>query len=486
MAGVNNLGNLTALSIDAGGNLLVSATALPLPSGAATEATLAAMSAKLPATLGQKAMAASMAVVVASDQTALHVIVDSSALPSGASTSTKQDTGNTSLASIDTKTPALGQAAMAASVPVAIASNQSTLPVSAASLPLPSGAATSAKQDTGNTSLASIDTKLTAPLAVQAPSVDGSSYTDNPLALAGKSSNGAGVFLKQALTSVFAAVDGDGNDVIALAVKDYSQGSAADVSATLTAGAPTANLSGSGTNSIIVEISGTWTGSIACNSVSTVTTPMQMRQLGTTTVVSAITANGAYVVYGGSLENVQFVGTGLTGSANLFAYTQFSDPDVYAHISGVVPLPTGAATETTLAAASAKLPATLGQKAMAASMAVVVASDQSALPVAASNGMAKANAPAYNDYTSTSVTTGAYVQLIASTSAAAKVIEVFDSSGQAMILAVGGAGSEVDQFFIFPGGQGQVPLAIPAGSRVSIKAKTATASSGYIAVNLYG
>src|SRR5262245_16653961 len=72
---------------------------------------------------------------------------------------------------------ARGQAAMAASIPVAVASNQSAIPVSgtvtanagsgtlavsAASLPLPSGAATGAKQDTGNTSLASIDGKITA------------------------------------------------------------------------------------------------------------------------------------------------------------------------------------------------------------------------------------------------------------------------------------------------------------------------------------
>lgn len=42
-----------------------------------------------------------------------------------------------------------------------------------------------------------------------------------------------------------------------------------------------------------------------------------------------------------------------------------------------------AATETTLAAASAKLPATLGQKAMSASFAVVLASDQASVPVAA-------------------------------------------------------------------------------------------------------
>ena len=43
----------------------------------------------------------------------------------------------------------------------------STLPVSAASLPLPTGAATAAKQDTGNTSLSSIDTKIVAGTAGQ-------------------------------------------------------------------------------------------------------------------------------------------------------------------------------------------------------------------------------------------------------------------------------------------------------------------------------
>jgi len=95
-------------------------------------------------------------------------------LPSGASTSALQTSGNTSLAtiagdttSIDGKTPALGQAAMTASVPVALASDQSALavtgtffqatqPVSASALPLPSGASTSALQTSGNTSLSTI------------------------------------------------------------------------------------------------------------------------------------------------------------------------------------------------------------------------------------------------------------------------------------------------------------------------------------------
>jgi hypothetical protein len=51
-------------------------------------------------------------------------------LPTGASTSALQTSGNTSLSSIDTKTPALGQTTMAASSPVVIASNQSVLRVS--------------------------------------------------------------------------------------------------------------------------------------------------------------------------------------------------------------------------------------------------------------------------------------------------------------------------------------------------------------------
>lgn len=41
-----------------------------------------------------------------------------------------------------------------------------TQPISAVSLPLPTGASTEAKQDTGNASLASIDSKLTNPLPV--------------------------------------------------------------------------------------------------------------------------------------------------------------------------------------------------------------------------------------------------------------------------------------------------------------------------------
>ena len=69
---------------------------------------------------GQAAMAASEPVVIASDQSAVPVsgtVTANIGTVATLATAAKQDTGNTSVASIDTKTPALGQALAAASVP---------------------------------------------------------------------------------------------------------------------------------------------------------------------------------------------------------------------------------------------------------------------------------------------------------------------------------------------------------------------------------
>jgi hypothetical protein len=173
---------------------------ISLPSGASTSAlqttgnsSLASLDGKAP-NLGQATMVASVPVVIASNQTSIPssqsgswtVVADAGSgtfnvsastlpLPSGAATSALQTSGNASLTSIDNKTPALGQALAAASVPVVLTSSQlstltplssvsvsnfpATQAVSAVSLPLPSGAATSALQTTGNTSLSSIDVK---------------------------------------------------------------------------------------------------------------------------------------------------------------------------------------------------------------------------------------------------------------------------------------------------------------------------------------
>lgn len=137
----------------------VSLASVPLAPDAATETTLSALNTKTPG-LGQAVMASSTPVVIASNQTTVPVSAASLPLPTGGSTSALQTTGNNSLASIDAGIPsALGAAVIASSMPVNIASDQ-VVPVSATALPLPTGAATSVLQGTGNTSLSSIDTKL--------------------------------------------------------------------------------------------------------------------------------------------------------------------------------------------------------------------------------------------------------------------------------------------------------------------------------------
>jgi len=100
--------------------------------------------AKIPA-LGTALTAASLPVNIASDQT-VPVSAAALPLPAGAATEASLITRATeaTLALVNGKLAVLGQALMAASMPVTIASDQSTLPVSAATLPLPTGAATEA------------------------------------------------------------------------------------------------------------------------------------------------------------------------------------------------------------------------------------------------------------------------------------------------------------------------------------------------------
>ena len=76
------------------------------------------------------------------------------ALPSGAATAARQDTGNTTLDAINTKTPPL------ASGRVPVDGSGVTQPISAVALPLPSGASTFAEQSSQSTKLDAVNTKL--------------------------------------------------------------------------------------------------------------------------------------------------------------------------------------------------------------------------------------------------------------------------------------------------------------------------------------
>lgn len=164
-----------SLDVNVNNIVQIQATSLPLPSGAATSVNqntmitdlgaltetapstdtassglngrlqriaqrITSLIALLPGSLGQKTMANSLAITVASDQSAIPAsqsgtwnitnVSGTVSLPTGAATSANQTTGNTSLSSIDGKFGSLGQKNMTGSAPVVISSDQSAIPVS--------------------------------------------------------------------------------------------------------------------------------------------------------------------------------------------------------------------------------------------------------------------------------------------------------------------------------------------------------------------
>ena len=344
------------------------------------------------------------------------VSVSASALPTGASTSALQTTGNTSLASIDTKTPALGQAVMASSVPVAIASNQGTLPV----------------QSVDNTASGTITTQNLVPTG------------------------------------------------------------------TATAGSAVA-ISVSGIGTVTIQVTGTYTGALSpqvtTDGATWVTQAAAVLQNMATGANSATIPSAAVGIYQIEVNgHAQFRLTALAAVTGTATITLRGAAGTSQVSISTLPLPTGAATAALQTTGNTSL-ASIDTK-LTSPLTVTVGS---ALPTGANTigaisntsfgskiaGLSAANAPVYNVYSSTNITTAAYVQLIAATTSAAQNIQIFDSSGQGMILAVGAPGSEVIQAYVAPGGDA-FQLNIPAGSRVAYKALTANATAGYLLINLLG
>lgn len=88
-------------------------------------------------------------------------------------------------------------------------------------------------------------------------------------------------------------------------------------------------------------------------------------------------------------------------------------------------------------------------------------------------------------YAATNVTTGAYVTLIAVTSVSCGTLVIVDTSTQLLKIAVGAAGSEVDLCaFQGNGTPVVVPAYLPSGVRLSLKAISASATTGFNTVSL--
>lgn len=114
------------------------------------------------------------------------------------------------------------------------------------------------------------------------------------------------------------------------------------------------------------------------------------------------------------------------------------------------PLPTGASTETTLAAVSGKLPGTLGQKTMSASLAVVIASDQAAIPVTVA-------ASATGTITSTAGSTSSVTALAANASRKGAILNN-DSTAVVRIALAATAATASYSYKLYPDGVMELPI----------------------------
>lgn len=198
-------------------------------------------------------------------------------------------------------------------------------------------------------------------------------------------------------------------------------------------------------------------------------------------------------------ENVsQFGGsnvvTGIGSSGAGIPRVTISSDSSITNITGTISLPTGAATETSLAKLTQAQGSTtsgqqgpLAQGATTTNRPTYTTGQTNPLSLNTRGALRSkqtgfdSSLIARNVYSSTNVTTGAYVELVASTSMDINRLHIFDSSGQDLVLAVGAAASEVDQIQIFPGGI-DADLFIPSGSRISVKAVSATANAGILAI----
>ena len=367
----------------------------------------------------------------------------------GLATLAEQQSQTTLLTNIDAGIPvALGQTTMAASMPVTIASNQTAVPISAASLPLPTGAATEATLSAQST--------LVGAVTETAPASD----------TASSGLNGRLQRVAQRLTSLIALIPaslGQKADSASLAVTISTEGTAQLGSIIETA--PASDSASSGLNGRLQRIAQRLTSLIALIPAS----------LGQKT------------------------------AANSLAVTIASDQSaVSSKIDQTTPGTTNAVSVAQLGATTV---ATGNGVTGAGSQRVTIASDNTAFSVNAVQSGTwtvqpgnTANTTAWltrqtgksvvttirNDYTSTSVTTGAWVQLVASTSALVTEIDIFDSSGATLELGTGAAASETRLIIITPGGNGKLNVAIPASTRVSVRAISGTASVGELDINFFG
>ena len=240
---------------------------------------------------------------------------------------------------------------------------------------------------------------------------------------------------------------------------------------TITALNGTVTVSPNGDASAFIDLRGTWVATVTFQGSIDGTTffSLPAAPAGSAQNVAAVTttaANGAWQVNCAGMVAVRAIATAFTsGTINVTIRTAASAAWVYN-------APVGATNSVAISSGTVTTVSTV--------TAVTSITNNVNVKQVNTKGQFVRNA-----YTTSPVTTGAYVQLIASTTSAYNVIEIYDSSTQSLVFAIGAAGSEVDQFIIFPGGNGRIPFTLATGQRVSVKALSANAVTGELDINFY-
>lgn len=86
-----------------------------------------------------------------------------------------------------------------------------------------------------------------------------------------------------------------------------------------------------------------------------------------------------------------------------------------------------------------------------------------------------------------SITAGGFLEIEAATTAAVSSINYANTTGKAVILAIGAAAAEALYVYLWPTGVSEtLSVRIPSGSRLSLKSTSGTLSTGIVGINFLG
>jgi hypothetical protein len=394
----------------------------------------------------------------------------------GDASAANQTTEISKLTSLDGKIPSQGQALMSGSTPVVIASNQSAIPVTGAFYQATQPVSGTITANIGTSGSLALDATLTGgnSKAIVRGGAKGTTTASDVTSTSVNVNTQALDVSVKGTTTISGTVTANVGTTGGLALQSGTN-SMLDKSATGTIAAvnQSVTLSTNGLSEVFISITGTWVGNltyeIQAGDGQWVAT---YGSIPWSTLLGSSTVNGLVTVKVGSASQVRVRAAAWTsGTASVTL-----NGSVAARTMEIFQLTPGNLAMLSNGTVSTDSPSYAAGTNQAASLTTrggvrvkVLGNDASTL--------------IRNNYSITNVTTTAYTQLVASTASNISRMHIYDSSGQDLVLAVGSAGSEVDQIQIPQGGwNAPIDLFIPAGSRLSVKAMSATATSGLLLI----